>query len=539
MNLIIKQGSRMSNAPRLFWSAICAAALAASPAAQSATKQPKPTQPRATKRAPRTQPASTTVVAASSAPKSALLKVALAFPPRAGLSVTSDDAFLLTRLGVAETLVKADGAGNATPLLATAWEQVNPTTWRFTLRKGVQFHDGTALDGASVARALSIVGAATTPPRSVRGIGLRAVGIDASTVEVTTSRPDPLVPLRLSSPGTAILASSAYASIPPRAIGTGTGPFRIDSVNDQRILTGRFDSYWGGKAKLSGVEARLIADPIARTNALRSGEIDLAEGVPSSQVAAVRGDSKLDVLVYDLPRTTTLYLNTAKAPFNQLAYRQAVDQAIDRKALAAQLLDNAAAPGAGYFGPAVAWDPDVNVAAANPKAALAAVAKAGLPDTVRLWTYPARAELPEIATALQAMLFEGGFETKITVAEYDSLEPKVLAGEFDMFLLSRSYMVDVPDPAAFLISDFTCAGGYNLNRYCSSTFDSVVAPLATTVDRGARTKIFAEAAKILERDVIGVPILHDKARIGISTSVKGLIPDPLEQRLITTEVTVG
>lgn len=486
-----------------------------------------------------------TTTVASTAPakamaKDPILRVALSFPPKAGLSVFSDDAFLLARLGATESLVKANSAGATEPLLATSWEQKAPTTWRFILRSGVKFHDGSPVDAAAVAKALNAVGSATTPPRAVRGIGLKASVVDATTVEVTTTKPDPLVPLRLSSPGTAILASAAYASTPPSPINSGTGPFRIDSFTPgQRINLSRNDSYWGEKPKLGGVEARLILDAQARTNALRAGELDIAEGVPTSQIDAVRSTPGLDVAIFDLPRTTTLYLNTSKPPFNQLNLRRAVDLAIDRKALASKLLDGAAAPGAGYFGPAVSWDPDVVVGAVDITEARNLVAKAGLPEPIRLWTYPARAELPELATSIQGMLDKAGLETKITVAEYDTLEPKVLSGDYDMFLLSRSYVVDVPDPGAFLVSDFSCAGGYNLNRFCSPTFDDIVKPLATTSDRAARTRIFTDAAKVLEQEIVGVPVLHDKARIGISNKVRGYVADPLEQRLVTPALSLA
>jgi peptide/nickel transport system substrate-binding protein len=477
-----------------------------------------------------------TTVKAKEPAKPETLRVALSFPPRAGLSITSDDAFLLTRLGVTETLVRANAAGEAQPLLASSWEQIAPTVWRFSLKQGVVFHDGKTLNAAGVVVALNYAATVAAPPRSLRGVGLKATAIDGLTVEVTTTRPDPLLPLRLSSPGSAILSPAAYGSGVPKVIGTGSGPFKLNSyVPEQRLLLSAYEAYRDAKPGIAEVEAKIILDPAARAAAVRAGEIDLAEGIPPSQIEAVKKDKNLALALYDLPRTTSIYLNTSSKPFNTAVARQAVDAAVDRVALATLLLDGAAEPAAGYFGPAVAWDPDKLVAPFNETQAKELVKKSGL-KKVRLWTYPTRSELPEIAVAVKAMLERVGVEVDITVAEYVTQEPKVLGGEFDMFLLSRSYMVDVPDPAAFLTSDFTCAGSYNLNRYCDQTFDELLAPLATTTTRSARERIFALAARNLDVEAIGVPLLHDKARIAHTKKLSGLFTDPLEQRLLTAEL---
>jgi ABC-type transport system substrate-binding protein len=185
-------------------------------AAATHNSKPKPSKTIA----PTTQaPAPTTVAAKPTGAET--LRLALSFPPRAGLSVYSDDAFLLSRLGVTETLVRSNSSGDAEPLLATSWEQITGTTWRFTLRKGVTFQDGTPLDAVSVVNALTKSATSATPPRALRGVGLGLSVIDSTTVEVTTTRPDPLLPLRLSSPGSAILSAGAYKTTVPSPIWNG------------------------------------------------------------------------------------------------------------------------------------------------------------------------------------------------------------------------------------------------------------------------------------------------------------------------------
>ncbi len=136
-------------------------------------------------------------------------------PPRSGLTPLSDDAFKLSRWSAAETLVTLDNLGDAQPSLATAWEQVAPTTWRVTLRQGVMFHDGTALTPEQVVGSLTAAASASPKPRILDGVSLAARGAGR-----TRRRHhhhgcrgfDWNPQERLSSPQLAILAASAYSA---------------------------------------------------------------------------------------------------------------------------------------------------------------------------------------------------------------------------------------------------------------------------------------------------------------------------------------
>jgi peptide/nickel transport system substrate-binding protein len=163
------------------------------------------------------------------------LRLALQFSPRAGYAMDTDDAFLLHQFGAAETLVNAGSDGRPQPALATSWSRLDPVTWRFELRPGVTFQDGAALDSAAVVNALSWVTGVAAPPRAVKGLGLAAVADGPAAVRITTTKPDPILPLRMSSVNTAILSPAAYSGdAPPRILGTGTGPMRLTAADGVR-----------------------------------------------------------------------------------------------------------------------------------------------------------------------------------------------------------------------------------------------------------------------------------------------------------------
>ncbi|MFP5019256.1 ABC transporter substrate-binding protein [Pseudonocardia phyllosphaerae] len=463
------------------------------------------------------------------------MTIDMTFSPGAGYAIDTDDAFVLSQLGATETLVTSGTDGVAKPGLATEWSRPDPRTWRFQLRPGVTFQNGEPLTGQAAAGALNWVAGVDAPPRAVKGIGLKAVADGADAVKVSTTNPDPILPLRLSGANTAILAPSAYKANPPAAQGTGTGPMTLTKVDgNQSAELVRNDKYWGERPKLAAVTANYVGDPAARALALRAGDADIAQELPESAALEFTGGEYTDETVA-APRTALLQLNEARPPFQDVRVRQAVTAAVDRRALAEQALAGSALPASELFGPAVAWGSQDPPPPADPQKARDLLAQAGYgpdkPLRVELGTYANRAELPTLATALQQMLKAAGIEANIKVGDYDAREPELLAGRYDMYLTSRSYLIDVPDAGATLSTDYTCQGSYNINRYCSPAFDALLAPLATETDPAARQEVFRKASAQLTADAVGVPLVHTRAN-GVGHQVAGYTVDPLAKTLV-------
>src|SRR5699024_3165156 len=169
------------------------------------------------------------------------------YAPRAGWAMGSDDAFILSRAGCVETLIRYSTTGEKVPSLATEWEQSEPTVWDFTLREA-NFQDGTAMTAEAVVGALENVIDSETPPRSFNHDTVASIeAIDAQTVRISTPAEDPLLPERLTTPTTGILAPAAYETDPPSPVGTCTGPFEITAIDgDAAVSMVANDDYWGG-----------------------------------------------------------------------------------------------------------------------------------------------------------------------------------------------------------------------------------------------------------------------------------------------------
>jgi peptide/nickel transport system substrate-binding protein len=453
------------------------------------------------------------------------LRVALAFPPAENLSPYGADATILSRLGVTEGLTALDANGTAAPALAESWSRENDRTWEFTLREAT-FQDGTDVTPAAVADALTHATQAKPAPAALAGVTLTAKADGDTVVRITTEDPDPVLPLRLSSPSLAVLAPKAYGTssrVDP--VGTATGPFELTKVTGSTAATlDRYDDYWGGRAQAAGVDVKFIADGTARASALRTDQTDLAEAVPVSQAATL---DKATRKATATTRTTSLLLNTASGPFKDAGLRAAARQAVDTTVLAKDVYEGYADAGAGIYGPAVTW-----AEAKRTKPAGRAQADDPKGTSITLATYDNRPELPEVAQVLKQQLEKAGFAVKLEVREYSRLESDALDGKFDAFVLARNTLVDTGDPISVLAGDYTCDGGYNIAQLCDTDVDRAVTKAENTTDTAKRQDAaMAAEAEILGTDAV-VPLVHQRIITGVGTSVRGALLDPYERALV-------
>ncbi|MFO6300061.1 ABC transporter substrate-binding protein [Rahnella selenatireducens] len=454
------------------------------------------------------------------------LRLAMLQPPRSGLTPLSDDAFKLSRWSTAETLVVLDKLGEAQPALATKWQQTGENSWRLELRHAVKFHDGTALDAAAVVNSLTVAARAAPKPRILDGVHLTAVADGEYAVIITTAQPDPLLPQRLSSPQLAILSQKAYNAsgvVDPRH--TGSGPFelvQVDGTSSARLE--RFDGYWGEKAKASGIDVSFVPDGTARGAALRTGTADIVEAIPVSQAPLL--DQRL-IHEVPMPRTNTLYLNTRLGVMQDPALRAAVREAINRQQLVDNVYEKRADVAQGLLGPALPWAAPLRQPVAHP-----ATARKPAGETITLATFSDRAELPEVAVYLAQQLTAAGFTVKQVVREYSQIETDALAGKFDAFILSRATVLDSGDPVAYLYSDFSCKGSFNIAQLCRPEIDEALQRAsAFPAGEARRRAIMLAENQILATDA-AIPMLHERVIQGEAANVRDALRDPRERTLI-------
>lgn len=230
---------------------------------------------------------------------------------------------------VAEGLTDRGADGQVKPLLATAWKQVSPMVWEFTLRSGVVFHDGTPFNAQAAAtsmnRSFQPQLTCNSATQYFGVVKLQAQAVDAGTLRVTTSIEDAALPLRLSFLGMASPKTPADKLVSDPV---GTGPYRMARWDrSERIILERWQQYWGPAPQVTRVTYLFRPEDLVRAEMVGAGEADLALGLPL-EFAKHKG-----ALVYDLPETLGLRIHTQSPPFDNIKVRKAMQLAIDRQSI--------------------------------------------------------------------------------------------------------------------------------------------------------------------------------------------------------------
>ena len=470
------------------------------------------------------------------------LVVAESFPPTAGWAMESDDTFVLTRAGCLEGLARVDFEGEVVPALATGWEQVSPTEWDVAIREGVRFHNGEILDAVAVAGALNHVLAADAPARAFSPKVVASVAATGDmTVRITTPTPSVLLPLRLAAPNTGILAPAAYAGERIDPVGTCTGPFRIvEHVPEQALRLEANADYWGGDVQVEAAEVRFVPDGGVRVTQVQTGEAHISRVIPASALDKLKTVAGVNVMTVETTRTNGLYLNNERAPFDNVNARRAVQSAIDTAAIAGSIYEGSARPAVGPFAPNEPWSPaDASVAPYDPERAKSLLAEAGIEAgalDLTLLVYTERAELPDLAAVIQAQLQQIGVKSEIRASNWGGIESDLYAGNFDLFLLSRNYLLDVADPIGFLTADYTCEGGFNLSNFCDPAVDALVDEARGTADPAARNALYAKVAAQLQDEAVTVFLVHVQNIDVVSQRVRNYRIHPLVHYVLVPEL---
>ena len=266
------------------------------------------------------------------------LRVALPAEVTAFDPWSADAASLIATRQIFETLVELEPAtSRISPALASSWQMTNDgASWTFTLREGVVFHDGVALDAASViasferGRTTRSYRALFDDPPAIKSIQ----AVDQRTVRFDLRAPFGPFLAHLASPQAAIA----------RANGAGTGPFTASAsalAPDGTLTLGRNDFYWrrdsSGKQLpyLDGLVLRPVRDVTSRLAELRAGRVEVALDLPIAQASSARSDPSLLVSPRKDAALASLGIDAVTPPFDRPEARRAVAMAVNRNALSA------------------------------------------------------------------------------------------------------------------------------------------------------------------------------------------------------------
>lgn len=236
-----------------------------------------------------------------------------------------------------ETLVAYNGQTLAVePLLATEWKTVDDTTWEFTIRDGVKFHDGSTMTVKDVVYSINRIIDKNYGSQYASDFStiLKAEAEGDNKVVIKTNGPDPILLKRLTKlPIVSETFTSSKSKDDLATVINGTGPYKLASYKsgDSIELT-KSDGYWGTAPEIKNVTFRFIQEASTRVSALKSNEIDIATNMLPEYVKELP-----QVITGEGPENYFIRLNAKSGVLANAKLRLACNYAVDKAAIAKDL----------------------------------------------------------------------------------------------------------------------------------------------------------------------------------------------------------
>jgi len=390
------------------------------------------------------------------------------------------------------------------PGLATA-QSPDPQTYVFTLREGLTFHDGTALDAAAVkANFDRMMDKATGSPRA-NDLG------PVESVEVT----DPLtVTIKLKSvfaPFLQVLSNRAGMMVSPTAVAAlgenfatqavGCGPYKVVSwTKNAELVLEAFPGYWRGEPAIKKIVFRPISDETVRLTNLRSGTVQLIDGVPPQSLPQIEGDANLTLARASGLGFNAFSFNTTKPPFNDARVRKAFSMAVDPDVILQAAYFGAGTPAFGPIPPSMGWAFDSTLTAprgdaAGAKALLAEAGQtADVPVAITVTNSPIFVRIAEI---MQAQAAEAGFAVTINQIDATSLITVLREKSFELCMSPWSGR---SDPDGNMFNYFTIGGPNSFSGWENAGVDDLLRQARAETDQAKRAALYAQAQAVISEE---------------------------------------
>jgi len=275
-----------------------------------------------------------------------------------------------------ETLMARTPEGELVPgLAAAAPEKVDETTWQFKLRDGVKFHNGEPFNADAVVASVERIIDPANKSEQLAYLGTitGAKKVDDSTVQITTSGPDPILPSRMYWMKVIPPEYAKEGDLSGKPVGTGPYKF-VDWQHGSEIRIAANEDYWGGAPEIDEVTYRFVTEAGTRLSGLMSGEFDVITNLLPEYTSTVPKFAAVEGL-----ETSVFILGADNPVTSDPKVREALNIAIDREAMAKNLFAGYAtiAKGQPINPKAFGYNPDLDAYAYDPERAKQLIEEAG------------------------------------------------------------------------------------------------------------------------------------------------------------------
>ena len=345
---------------------------------------------------------------------------------------------------VYEGLVHFEPGLQVQPWLADSWTTPDDTTWVLHIREGVRFHDGTMLEPADVVASISRARASKVMGHQLGDIDkLQVIDEVARTVEITTARPAPLLLTRLEA-----VAVVPKNFDPANPVGTGPYEWRMGSLQGP-IQLRRWGGYWRVAPDFEEVTIRFVTILEELADLLHENELDVVASVTVSYYRDHQPQDEWRLVASPAVITTYLGLNVTQEPLDDLRVRKAIDLAIDRRQLVAEIFPEGTARAARSLVPPeiFGYGPNHRLHDADPVRAREILAEVGLPAATTLQLNHIE-RYADVAESISASLIAVGLETETRAVSVDEFYRGLDERTNQLFLFSWTF--GVADASPFL-----------------------------------------------------------------------------------------
>ena len=418
------------------------------------------------------------------------------------------------------------------PSLAEGWEvSADGLTYTFHLRRNVRFHDGSVLDAQAVKVSYErqyLAGSpfyAATPPnayeRVLSGWVKEVRVIDPLTVAITQhyTRPDQFALVNVVSPQALTRHGLQLTRTP-----VGTGPFRLERWERDRIVLTAFAEAWRGRPWLDQVTYAIVPDTQVAMERLENGEFDLMPEVTTPLFERLASNPLTRLVKVGGLNVRFLGMQMERPLLRDRRVREAIVSAVDRERLAAILGRGAMIPAQGPLPPAsLGYDPQIRQPAYDPQRARALLKEAGVlsPPTLRL-LYNASLEMySEVAQSVRSDLRKAGIELELIGApDWKAFHEQRKMDDHDLYLFG--WAVSTPDPERFLFPLFESKSPDNLGRFSNGKVDELLTQARQPLDEARRLRQYREVSRLVVGEIPAVFLFHQINFAAIHPRVSGL-----------------
>jgi len=443
--------------------------------------------------------------------------------------------------------------------LAESWEQTDPVTWVFHLRKGVKFQDGSDFKADDVIFSFDRSRAETSNFKHVLASVASYRALDDHTVEIKTSAPNPILlndlldlmildkqwaeknhaekPINLQEGEVAYTTDHA----------NGTGPYKVESrVKDTRTVLVANPNYWGKASNIDKVVFTPIKNAQTMVSALLSGELDFVAPLPLQDVPRIKNNP--DMKVISSPEARTMYLGMDQArdellessvkgknPFKDERVRKAFAYAVDSRAIVDRIMEGHATLATQYVMDKVTgFNPDLKRLPYDPKKAKALLAEAGYPKGFEVGfdcSTDRYVNDGQICQAVVGMLAKVGIKALPLAQPKSKFFPKIIAPKFETSFFLMSWTPSTMDSLNVFQNvlgtrDFDKGiGKWNISGCSNPAADKLWKAAAVEMDSAKREKMLQDAMKIMVDQVCLVP-LHVQQLVWAARKNVGVVQLP-------------